>query len=56
MVHGVLEEDLLEALKELLVSSEALASGETPSVEECNRYDVAVVDRLRKLTRNRRPV
>jgi hypothetical protein len=36
MVHGGLEEDLLEALKELLISSEALASGETPTVEECN--------------------
>lgn len=42
------EEDLLAALKELLDSSEALASGEIPTREECDRYDAAA-DRARRV-------
>jgi hypothetical protein len=48
MVHGGIEEDLLEALKELLVASESLWSGETPTGEERDRYETAV-DRARRV-------
>lgn len=38
----------MQALKELLVSSEALASGETLTADESNRYELAV-DRARRV-------
>ena len=41
-------EDVLEAFKELLAASEALACGEIPSREECDRY-VAAADRARQV-------
>lgn len=43
-----LKEDLLAALKELVEASAPIASGETPTTEECNRYDDAV-DRAKKV-------
>jgi len=43
-----LKEDLLAALKELLEASAALATGETPSREECDRYDDAA-ERAKKV-------
>ena len=44
----MVQEDLVEALKELLISSEALVGAETPKEEERNRYNTAV-DRARRV-------